>query len=237
MGSKLLTGILATAAGLYALNYLGTKRGALKDEVRRSMPGDDLIPNAAIETTHGITISAPAEAIWPWLVQVGYHRGGWYTDSWLDEFLFEYFFKPIAPADKKPEYKPSAIRILPDYQSLQVGDQVPDGPPGTVYYVVNEMELNSHLVLYSDTYDRVVIPGFLRSRSAEPIIEFSWSFVINEKRPGTSRLIVRARINSRSRLIGSLLWPFLLMGEAVFPSLMLNGFKQRAERSVPVNLE
>ena len=57
--------------------------GATDAEVRRAMPGDDLIPDAA-STTRAITIAAPAEQVWPWLVQLGYGRGGWYSYDWID---------------------------------------------------------------------------------------------------------------------------------------------------------
>jgi hypothetical protein len=57
--------------------------GATDEEVGRTMPGDDLIPDAA-STTRAITIAAPAEQVWPWLVQLGYGRGGWYSYDWID---------------------------------------------------------------------------------------------------------------------------------------------------------
>jgi hypothetical protein len=50
--------------------------GATDEEVGRAMPGDDLIPDAA-SITRAITIAAPPEQVWPWLVQLGYGRGGW----------------------------------------------------------------------------------------------------------------------------------------------------------------
>jgi hypothetical protein len=57
--------------------------GATDEEIRRAMPGDDLIPDAA-STTGAITIAAPPEQAWPWLVQLGYGRGGWYSYDWID---------------------------------------------------------------------------------------------------------------------------------------------------------
>ena len=70
------------------------------------MPGDDLIPDAA-STTRAITVAAPPEQVWPWLVQLGYGRGGWYSYDWIDN-----------------DGQPSADRILPELQQLQVGDQI-----------------------------------------------------------------------------------------------------------------
>jgi hypothetical protein len=80
--------------------------GATDAEVRRSMPGDDLLPDAA-STTRAITIAAPAEQVWPWLVQLGYGRAGWYSYDWIDN-----------------DGQPSADRIVPELQQLQVGDQI-----------------------------------------------------------------------------------------------------------------
>jgi len=80
--------------------------GATEEEIRRAMPGDDLIPDAA-STTRAITIAAPPEQAWPWLVQLGYSRGGWYSYDWIDN-----------------DSQPSADRIIPELQQLQVGDQI-----------------------------------------------------------------------------------------------------------------
>jgi hypothetical protein len=216
---------------------LGTRRGATSDEVRRTLPGDSLISNPSVQTTLAIIIHAPAQAIWPWLKQAGYHRGGWYTDSKIDEISFDYFFKIIAAKDKKPVRKTSADRILPQFQDLQIGDEIPDGPPGTVYYTVKMMETNQHLVLYSDSYDRVIIPEFARGDGPEPVIDNTWAFVLVEVDPETTRFIVRARIRVKYPLVGLLFWPFLMLGESIFPTLMLNGFKQRAEGTIPAGKE
>ncbi|MGB3717894.1 MAG: hypothetical protein WA996_26050 [Candidatus Promineifilaceae bacterium] len=237
MGKKLCLGIATATAGLAILYRLGTRRGATFDEVRRTLPGDSLIPDPSVVTTHAVTIHAPAGTIWPWLMQVGYHRGGWYTDSKIDEFSFDYFFKIIAAKDKKPVRRPSADRILPQFQDLQIGDEVPDGPPGTVYYTVRMMETNRHLVFYSDTYDRVIIPGFVRGDGSDPIIDNTWAFVLAEVDSETTRFIVRTRIRVKYKLVGLFFWPFLMLGESIFPILMLNGFKRRAEQATLTSLD
>ena len=89
--------------------------GATDAEVRRAMPGDDLLPDAA-STTRAIAIAAPPEQVWPWLVQLGYGRAGWYSYDWIDN-----------------DGRPSADRILPELQQLRVGDRIlmlPNmGPP------------------------------------------------------------------------------------------------------------
>ena|SRR5438128_728348 len=89
MGNKLLypglPTLLAAASGALLLRRLGRRWGATDDEVHRPMPADELIPHPMVETTHAITIQAAAAEVWPWLVQTGMDRGGWYSDpEWWD---------------------------------------------------------------------------------------------------------------------------------------------------------
>ncbi len=80
--------------------------GATDEEFRRAMPGDEFIPDATLNTTRAITIQATPEEIWPWLVQMGYGRAGWYSYDRLDN-----------------HGRPSATRIIPELQrKLQPGE-------------------------------------------------------------------------------------------------------------------
>jgi hypothetical protein len=58
--------------------------GATDAEVAAPMPGDELVPRSSFTATRAITIDAPPEAVWPWLVQLGYRRAGWYTYDLFD---------------------------------------------------------------------------------------------------------------------------------------------------------
>jgi hypothetical protein len=78
--------------------------GATPAEVAAAMPGDRLLPRAQYRTTRAITIDAPPDEVWPWLVQVGYRRAGWYAGDLLDNFA-----------------RPSVRRIVPELQDLRVG--------------------------------------------------------------------------------------------------------------------
>jgi hypothetical protein len=82
--------------------------GATDTEVAAPMPGDELVQEPSFNATRAITINAPPEAVWPWLVQLGFGRAGWYAYDLLDNAA-----------------RPSAERILPEYQQAKVGDWVP----------------------------------------------------------------------------------------------------------------
>jgi hypothetical protein len=81
--------------------------GARPDEVAVGMPGDGLLPRAQYRATRAITVSAPPEEVWPWLVQVGYRRGGWYANDLLDNFAL-----------------PSAREVVPELQDIYVGQRL-----------------------------------------------------------------------------------------------------------------
>lgn len=93
-------------APLYRSRHL--RWGATDAEVAGPMPGDELVREASFNATRAITIGAPPEAVWPWLVQLGYRRAGWYSYDLFDNGAI-----------------PSAERILPEYQKPKVGDWVP----------------------------------------------------------------------------------------------------------------
>jgi hypothetical protein len=100
------------AAGIVVayLSWIGPwqrRWGASDAEMNRVMPGDEIIPDAA-STTRAITVAAPPEEVWPWLVQIGFDRAGWYSYDWIDN-----------------DGRPSADRIIPELQALAVGDQLP----------------------------------------------------------------------------------------------------------------
>src|SRR5512132_1557106 len=92
--------------------------GATPDDLSRNMAGDSLLPDPKYSGTMAVSVDALPEDIWPWLVQIGYQRGGLYSYDWLDR-LFGYLDRP------------SATGILPEFQQLAVGDKVPWGRTGT----------------------------------------------------------------------------------------------------------
>jgi hypothetical protein len=82
--------------------------GSTDEEIARSMPGDEALEDPTFNATRAVTIEATPDEIWPWIVQIGYRRAGFYSYDFLDN-----------------DGIPSAERILPKYQAPEVGDLIP----------------------------------------------------------------------------------------------------------------
>ena len=113
--SSAFVGLLVLTVGYWLpVRRWFSRWGATPEELDRVMPGDTLIPDPTNSATGAITVNAPPEDIWPWLVQMGTGRGGLYSYDWLDR-LFGFLDRP------------SATRILPEFQHLAVGGTIPWG--------------------------------------------------------------------------------------------------------------
>jgi len=101
---------LIAAAALFQFGYRPWQRswGATREEVTRAMPGDDFVATPTWVATRAVGVDAPPEKVWPWLVQLGYRRAGFYSWDRLDN-----------------DNIPSARHIVPDYQGLKEGDLLP----------------------------------------------------------------------------------------------------------------
>lgn len=102
--------------------------GATDEEARGPLPGDDITPNPMVQSTRAITIDASPEQVWPWVVQMGFERAGFYTHEWVERLL----------ADPRYVEGHSATRIHPELQDLKVGDLIPYG--AGVYARVHAIE-------------------------------------------------------------------------------------------------
>src|ERR1051325_3730952 len=116
----LLSALLAMALAYWFLVRPWHLRwGATDDELHQLLPGDALAPlDPQLNATHAITINAPAADVWPWLVQMGQHQGGFYSYTWLENLV--------------GCHMRNANWIKPEWQSLKVGDSVwlhPKAPP------------------------------------------------------------------------------------------------------------
>ena len=224
MKNKLCLGLLAAVSGAYLLRRLGMRWGATDDEVHRPLPGDDLVPHPMLETTHAISIYASRADIWPWLVQMGYDRGWWYTDARWYQWVDKYIWHTSHPA--------SPDHIIPELQHLAVGDTIPDGPPGTAFFTVATLEPDHVLALFSTTHILFMAPASLRNNPKVGLHgEFSWVFILDEKGEGMTRLIVRTRASYEPKMFRMLTRPMLFPADFLMARLMLQTIKQRVERS------
>jgi hypothetical protein len=107
--------------------------GATPDEVAAALPGDDLLPRAAYSITRAIAIDAPPESVWPWLVQVGCQRAGFYSHDLLDNLG-----------------RPSATTVIAGLQQLRIGLLVPMSPSARhsdrTAFEVRSFETNASLL-------------------------------------------------------------------------------------------
>ncbi len=197
-----------------ALIHLGRTYGSTPDERAMRLPGDDIVPNPVVVTNHAITIDAPPEDVWPWVVQMGWGRAGWYTARWVDRLLF-------------PANGPSATHVIAELQDLDVGDFVPDGAPETkTGFIVEELVPSRALILHSTSH----LPASWRD-SKRAVLDWSWTFVLTPIDDGS-----RTRYLFRSRWTTSPLWFTLGGWMAIVPADFvmsrdhLHGVKERAER-------
>ena len=122
------SGILAGLAALTICANLQVR--ATPAEWAKTLPGDDLIPQPIGAVNHAITIHRSPHEVWPWLVQMGSGRAGWYAYDFIDNGRH-----------------PSADHILPEYQDISVGSVFPALPGAKDVFVVAECEPERSLVL------------------------------------------------------------------------------------------
>jgi hypothetical protein len=232
---KLLIG-LAAVTGLAVITYQAVIRpyvrtwGVFPGDAASPLPGDEVVPDATTGETRAIKINAPPDAVWPWLVQMGFGRGGWYS------------YDPIDMSGT------SSDEILPEFQELAVGDVIPTHPGGG--FVVRTIDPGRALVLYSDTElvrtqaeiaaEDPELQSPANLQVTEAILEntqpfdfaASWAFVL-EPLPGEgTKLIERFRVRFGETDKPWTRYTLPVVGVGVFMMLrkQLLGIKERAER-------
>lgn len=182
-GACLLPAAVTSAAAVFYALWIRPRIlswGATTDETTRAYPGDELITDPDGGATMATTLPAPPERVWPWLVQMGGDRAGWYSWDWLDN-----------------HGQRSADRIVPGIQSLHEGRHL-KGP--TNWWTVVVLEPYRALVLRSSY-------GLLTGRSFDPrsgrppraYVDGVWGFHLRPVPGGRTRLVIRTRSWSRPR--------------------------------------
>ena len=191
--------------------------GATDEDVRKSLPGDELVPHPTLESTRAISIRAPAREVWRWLVQLGQDRGGFYSYDRLEN---------LAGADIH-----NAERIFPEMQHLKVGDFVPMAPVEwgvpTGGFTVVSIEPERAIVW------RQGWPEDLESSSPADLAgKGTWAFVLEEVDGGITRLILRERSGHGPRARDAVFhYLFMERQHFIMERRMLKGIKERAERA------
>jgi proline iminopeptidase len=177
----LATGILAAYGFVVRPRLL--RWGATDDELRRPYPGAELVPEGARGGTMATTIDAPPAAVWPWLVQMGCDRAGWFSWDRLDNGGV-----------------PSADRIHPEWQQIAVGQHMISSPSGKTWFQVAAVEPERFLALRA-SYD-------LRGRPFDPAgprpsgySDSVWCFLLEETAEHRTRLIVSGYASAKPRLL------------------------------------
>jgi hypothetical protein len=173
--------------------------GSTDEDLVRVMPGDHRLLQPSYSATLAVTVDAAPQQIWPWLVQMGYRRGGLYSYDWLDR-LFGYLDGP------------SAERILPLFQHLEVGDEIPVRHARG--FPVRAIDRDRSLVLGGENDGT----------------EWVWEFGLYPTYDHRTRLISRNSVRA-PRTIGA--WLFMRVIEPaafLMTRRMLLGLKRRAER-------
>ena len=209
VGRRLLGGAAALGAAVTADALVARPRylrwGATDDEVARSLPGDDLASDSPVGSTRAITIDAPVEDVWPWLVQLGYGRGGFYSYDWLENAF-------VGLLGGTSGYR-SADTVLPEHQRLSPGDFIPAAPRDVMGG--RAVDIARWKVLALEPNHVLVLSGW-------------GAFVLQPIGDGATRLIVRSRgPGAWGRLSHYLFWE---PAHFIMERRMLLGIKERAER-------
>jgi hypothetical protein len=181
--------------------------GASANEPDRSLPGEDLIPNPTWEYTHAVDINAPSDEVWPWILQIGQGRAGFYSFERLENL----FGCKITNTD----------RISPELQHPQVGDEIhlhPTSPPLTIAAI----QPGQSLVLLGDGAP-------VKSSASTQTI---WAFHILPNGPDRCRLVERgATLLVDGSLADRIFFSTLIVEPVgfVMGREMLLGIKERAE--------
>lgn len=150
----------------------------------RELPGDDLVPDASWIIDRRLDFDAAPAQLWPWLVQLGKDRAGWYLPRSVERLL--------------PARRRGARRILPQFQEVAVGDDTPDWGPGEPVFRLAVLRPNEALV-YLSLRDRNNQHRWPADGRRDPgVLALSWALVLDGHGSGTT-LHIRLRVARTSR--------------------------------------
>jgi hypothetical protein len=196
---------LAASGSIAALALFGRSRllrwGATDEEIAAAQPGDDLIADANVTATRAITIRRSPDVVWPWVAQLGQGRGGFYSYDFLEN---------LVGCDIH-----SADRVVPEWQQVEVGDEVRLAPTAGLKVAIFEP-------------DRALVLQGSLPIARRPPFDSTWAFVLYEQPDGTTRLLSRERYGYRRWWAPFVVEPTQAIS-FVMSRKMLLGIRDRAE--------
>lgn len=184
IGAAALAGAYALLARPWFLTW-----GTTREERQRTWPGDELAPGARVTCMRAVTIDAPPSAVWPWIVQIGQDRSGFYSYRELE--------------NAAGAHMPKVEHLVPEFQHRFAGDTVWLSDPrtygGKAKMIVALLDPERAMILVSpDDWERVLV--------GKPISGGTWGFILDRAPDGKTRLVMRSVSNlvpfSRAALAG-----------------------------------
>jgi hypothetical protein len=177
-------GVATFAAGAAMLARVARRSGVTTADLTRRLPGDELVADADLVIDRATILQARPADVWPWIVQLGKGRGGWYMPGCLEWSIPD-------PA------KRGARAIVPGLQGLAVGAEVPDWGPGAPVFRVDVLD-PPHALVYRSLRQRS--RGWTWPETERPLppdaMAFSWALIVEDAGQDHSRLHVRLRATS-----------------------------------------
>jgi hypothetical protein len=184
--ARKLVALLGLLAGAYTLGVRPRllRSGASDEEVQQPYPGADLIPGGQRGATMAVTIDAPPSRVWPWLMQMGCDRAGWYSWDCLDNGGV-----------------PSAEQIHREWQDLAVGNRLASTPSGRAWFEVAALDPERFLGLRAPIDLRSGRPFDPAGPRPYCYVDALWGFQLKELPEGQTRLVVSGYASARPRLL------------------------------------
>ncbi len=189
--------------------------GATAAELAATLPGDDLVPDATAVFDRAATLPAAPVDVWPWLLQLGLRRAGWYFPRRLERLT--------------PPARRGLRHLDPALQHVEIGDEHPDWGPGEPVLRVVDL-VPERAIVYLSLRDKSNGHRWPRDGRADRpgVLALSWVLVLSAEGADATRLHLRLRARIKARRVP--LTPLFELFDAVTVALLFAGLRERVSR-------